>query len=205
MGLQPNIDWNRGIEILHAWHNKVDIFSLLSNSVKIWPPKNHYVDEVHRKKTFCFGTQVERRDKFQYNFLPLASSGRVTTLFPLFRADVILISRILFEFHVLCLTWAAALPTGSQSKLSNAPVPASLEDVDRQNLAACNVYFVLLRLFEFDEGRRVRNNFTQQPPHKHCFDTRHSPNGDGHGRCKSTPSATELGIDVPAFEAVVEM
>lgn len=128
------------------------------------------------KKAFCFGTHVERRDKLQYNFLPLASSGRVTTSFPLFRADVILISRFFFAFHVLCLTWAAALPTGPQSKSSNAPVPASLEHVDWQNLAACNVYFVHLLLFEFDEGRWLRNNFTQQPPHKHCFDTRHSPN-----------------------------
>ena len=26
VGLQPDIDWNRGIEILHAWHNRLMVF-----------------------------------------------------------------------------------------------------------------------------------------------------------------------------------
>jgi len=157
---------------------------------------------------------VERRDgrfangKLQYNFLPLASSGRVTTWFPLFRTDVILISRFFF-----CVSRPVPyMGNRSAYRITVKTVKRTSTSIDGTRrpakFSSMQHAMFILSSCSFLSSIRAQGYGTilLSSLHTNTVLILVTPQtGICQGRCKSTPSATELGVDVPAFEAVVEM
>lgn len=73
-----------------------------------------------------------------------------------------------------------------------------------KNISHDGLFFLFLRLpVEMHEGPMLRGCVSGNPPNKHDLYTGWSPRVLRYGRCKSKPSPTELGVELPAQEVNV--